>query len=206
MPNYPPHLISNEEMCEAFLTNPVKYQQALNKALEDGSDAPYEISYFKHVYRLVNRSMEDEYEVLMNAFRYHIARFLTSVESFYSDLPDWVYSYMMGHVIANSSSAEDRHYFLTGINRDNIDDIMTSESQEACYEVSKRYINNLSRDQKYVELAILLKNYSTSEKATILNEFKAWGVTILPDNSIFMRPPSMFGEQNIIKIIRLSMG
>lgn len=194
LPNYPPHLISDEEMCEAFLPN-----------LNSDSKA---FSYFKHTYKLTNDNLADEYECLMNALRFHIARFLSSVESFKVDLPDWVYSYMLGQVVNRFSDVEDRHYFLVGINRDNMDDILTPESQLACYRISERYVNKLDKYTRFFDVNLELKDYSDKDKQIILDEFETWGVNYLDPKDknpkIYIRPPSMFGEQNIIKIIRVN--
>lgn len=183
LPNYPPHLISDEEMCEAFLVN--------------------EFSYFKDMYPLVDENLKSEYELLINAFKYHIVRFLTKVEEFYSELPNWVYSYMLGQVVTNMSEQEDRHYFLAGIHSDNIEDILTIESQQQCYKYSKRYVNKLDKSERFVYLDEILNGFSDSEKSTIQSEFDKWGVVFSEYGELMIRPPSMFGEQNIIKMIRL---
>ena len=204
LPNYPPHLISDEEMCEAFLSN----RDTESKELDSSTYV-----YFDDMYPLYNEDLESEYNLLINALRFHIVRFLTKVESFYSDLPDWVYSYMLGQVINDSSDKADIHYFLVGIHRDNMDDVLTPESQEACYKISKRYVNKLDREYKYLDLFELLNEvdkqskkpiYSDADKEIIYSELDKWKVAVPDSGQIMIRPPSMFGEQNIIKLIRLS--
>ena len=70
LPNFPPHLISDEEMCQAFLTN--------------------EFSYFYDNYPLLTDTLSDSYQELLNAIRYHIVRLVSKVEGFQRDLPNWV--------------------------------------------------------------------------------------------------------------------
>ena len=191
--NYPPHLISDEEMCNAFLTNP--------------------ISYFTNIYPFLGEKYESDGETytdfykaylkLINAFKYHICRFLSSVDSFKVDLPNWVYSYMLGSVVNSTSPQEDRHYILVGLNCDNIDDILTVEYQLACYKLSQRWVNKLDKSLKVANLDTLLKDYTDNEKDIIMSEFNQWDVSFDDNNDILFRPPSMYGEQNIIKLIRL---
>lgn len=195
LPDYPPHLISNEEMCEAFLP---RYDNEIS------SSNPQVWSYFYDNYPLINESLRLEYNSLINAIKYHFVRFLTDVDSFYQDLPNWVYSYMLGHVITQSSSEEDRHYFLTGIGKDNIDDSITSQIQEYTYTVSQKWCNKLSKSDKLANKDSILNGLSEETKAKIESEFNNWGVVFEDNGNIVTRPPSMFGEQNIIKLIRLN--
>lgn len=185
LPDYPPHLISDEEMCEAFLNT-------------------HTYSYFYDHYELLTNDLYYEYEELINALKFHLCRFLSKVEVWKSDLPDWVYSYMLGEVVGDHSVIQDRHYFLVGIGRDNIDDVMTPESQKACYEMSRKYVNKIPKQDKYMIMDEILKEYDDDVKAKILKEFEEFGVKFDDISRILYRPPSMFGEQNIIKLIRLS--
>lgn len=199
LPDYPPHLISNKEMCEAFLPSDATMQ----KAQESGQDI---WSYFQDIYPLANESLANEYNLLVNAIKYHFVRFLTTIDSFYLDLPNWVYSYMLGHVVNQQSSQEDRHYFLSGIGMDNIDDIIDEAVQLKTYQFSQRWYNKLSKSSKLEKKSDILSGLSSSEQTTVLGEFEYWGVTFDDYNNIVIRPPSMFGEQTIIKLIRLSGG
>lgn len=208
LPNYPPHLISDEEMCQAFLTN--------------------EISYFYDTYMLVEPGLIREYNKLLNAFRFHIARYLSKIEAWQQDLPSWVWSYMLGEVVHQESVQQDKHYLLTGLGCDNIDDDITPESQILCYKRSYDWVAKLSKNLKILnvksEIDKIFKNlpdelfYKYVE--IIFSELKRWGVkntetwTIedyrkpgLMDTSkydINIRPPAMFGEPHVIKLIRLS--
>ncbi len=151
LPNYPPHLISDEEMFNAFLN--------------EG-----DISYFYDKYPLINQSLSDEYKNLVEAIKYHINKFLDSD----IDLPNWVYSYMLGEVVHQYSDVRDKHYLLINLGCDNIEDDITSEAQLACYKTSETWVKKLNYSDRY------------------------------DSNGFNFRPPTMFGEPHVIKAIRLN--
>lgn len=192
LPNYPPHLISDEEMFEAFLTS--------------------EYAYFYDNYPLKTANLSDNdkelleisYSNLINAFRYFIARHVSSIESWRIDIPDWVYSYMLGEVVTDTSIQADRHYLLVGLNTDNIEDEITPKSQLACYHMSKRYTNKLDRAFKEDNISHLISVFDYSDQIIIQKEFEKWGVEVKANGWIDKRPPTMFGESHIIKLIRLN--
>ena len=83
---------------------------------------------------------------------------------------------MLGAVVNVDSSVEDRHYLLSSMGVDNIEDLITEEAQLSCYQVSKRYVNKLTKNQKQIEI----------------------------NGEVFLtRPPTMFGEPHVIKELRL---
>lgn len=155
LPSLPPHLISNEEMCDAFLHN--------------------EISYFYMNYPLLEESLNEEYQTLVGSIEYHISNFLKLINP--TPLPNWVYSYMLGVTVNNMSPQADRHYLLSGLHCDVIDDMMTPLSQYNCYQLSKQYVNKLRADEKKV---------------------------LVDDQWVITRPPTMFGEPHVIKMIRIN--
>ena len=203
LPDYPPHLISDEEMCEAFIPNRV------TKNYYDNSSEPF--SYFYDTYPLVNKNLEDKYQTLVNAIKYHFVRFLTKVKAFYEPLPDWVYSYMLGQVVNQQSVQDDRHYLLSGIGYDNIDDVLNSDAEAQIYNISRRWVNKLDKSIKFANINTILSQtdssnlpkFSEDDKIKIKEEFEAWQVEFEESGQIVTRPPSMFGEQSIIKLIRL---
>lgn len=157
LPNYPHHLISDEEMCNAFIGN--------------------DLSYFYDNYPLLDDELESEYDDLINAIKYHIQIFLDKDSDSWADLPDWVYSYMLGHVISVNSDWRDRHRLLVGLEDDNLDDDITASAQLRCYYMSRRYVNKLSKAEKEV---------------------------IVDGETIVTRPPALFGEPHIVKLLRLN--
>ena len=184
LPNFPPHLISDEEMCQAFLTN--------------------EFSYFYDNYPLLTDTLSDSYQELLNAIRYHIVRLVSKVEGFQRDLPNWVYSYMLGQVINDNSDQQDRHYFLVGINRDNIEDIMTPEAQVQCYEFSSKWVNKLDKSVKVENINKVFSSLPKESQDIASKELEKWEVEFSGSGEIVTRPPTMFGEPHVIKLIRIN--
>ncbi len=123
LPNWPYHLISDSEMCDAFL-----------------NDDSY--SYFYDHYPNVSSQLQPVYDSLVDGIKYHIQCLKSSLDDAYT-LPDWVYAYMLGNVIGPSSTQQDIHDLLVMLGTDNIDDIFTPISASACYDVSRMWINKL---------------------------------------------------------------
>ena len=198
LPNYPPHLISDEEMCEAFLTGTYRYFYDNYKIIGD------------------NDELLSGYQALINAFRYHIARFLAPYKGWKSDLPDWSYSYMLGEVVTQKSIQQDKHEMLVGINLDNLDDEITEDIQIRCFEISKTWVKSIPKEEKLIKLesAILQyqkslesKQYKTDEEIAgiikdIRKSLKRWKVEVDSFGYVDFRPPSMFGEPYLMKLIR----
>lgn len=122
LPNYPYHMISDREMCNAFM--------------HDGS------GYFYDEYPLLNEALQTEYDKLIEAMQYHIDKALSDTSDEFV-LPDWIYSYMMGTVVSSNSDALDLHDLLVPLGVDNIDDIFTAEAQAACYNASSAWLSKL---------------------------------------------------------------
>ena len=130
LPFYPYHLISDEEMCDAFL----KYTN-----LEEFNDDET-ISFFKDNYPLLDENLEVAYIDLLERLQLEIDKFKADLNAD-RRLPDWVYSYMLGAVISVNSEKYDLHDLLVALGVDNIDDDFTKEAQSRCYEVSKQALN-----------------------------------------------------------------
>lgn len=155
LPDYPYHMISDEEMCNAFIS--------------DSND-----DVFHYYYPCINSDLEDAYNKLTSAIRYHITSLLSSAEVS-PRLPDWVYSYMLGSTIGPRSEILDKHDLLVMLNLDNIDDIFTSQAATSCLDISKNWIKKLP-------------NIDTVE---------------FEGKTISTRPPTMFGEPHVVKSLRL---
>jgi len=192
LPNYPPHLISDEEMFEAFLYSEYAYFYDTYELKTDNLDSKDQ------------QSLESCYFTLINAFKYYIARNVSVIESWRCEIPDWMHSYMLGEVINDYSIQADRHYLLVGLNTDNIEDIITPKAQLACFNMSRRYVNKLNKSLKEVSIPTLLTKYSAEDQEIIYKEFEKWGVTLRNDGKLINRPPTMFGEPHVIKLIRLN--
>lgn len=128
LPNWPHHLISDEEMCDAFLSR---------------DDKNNVIGYFNDTYPNVDNDLLDEYNELISSIEYHISNFLKSKDSD-AKLPNWIYSYMLGNVVGPNSDIQDIHDLLVMLNADNLDDIFTPLASRLCYQVSSYWIKKLS--------------------------------------------------------------
>lgn len=131
LPNLPPHLISDTEMCDAFLPR------------LDGNESDNIISYFYDNYPCVCDELSDEYRELVSGIDYHLNLLRNSAEDTHV-LPDWVYSYMLGSVVSTNSSIKDKHDLLVLLNVDNIDDDFTADAAIRCYRTSEKWLKRLS--------------------------------------------------------------
>lgn len=174
LPNYPYHLISDEEMFDAFID--------LNAADDSGSG---EVSnterFFEDTYPDPFQDEDVEYEspsgeiislraeyfrlkeYIIDAINEYLQHQGTPEEENY-ELPAWVYTYMLGEVIYNSSEYQDIYDLLVLLNSTNIDNEMTRFDCKKCYEKSTKYISTLTSG---------------------------------------VRPPTVFGEPHVIKQLRL---
>jgi len=150
LPNYPPHLISDEEMFEAFI--PLGYfdfepgkdvtmdQIMWNQFCSD--DNPH---YFMDNYPMIADNLLAQYKQLVSDIIYHIKMFL--LDSSYS-VPSWVYSYMLHSAIGPTSNKEDIHDLLVALMCDNIDDEYDEKACNACYNISCKYIGGLAKSAR----------------------------------------------------------
>lgn len=144
LPDYPPHLISDEEMCDAFM--PYVYDEDDPYAgYEDFMNADY--NYFRDTYPLIHPQLEDEYKKLVSEIAYHIHVMKTTTEDDYL-FPDWVYSYMIGAVVTVNSDIKDRHDLFVLLGTDNLFDEFTFDCARACYAESQYWIKKLPDSQK----------------------------------------------------------
>lgn len=142
LPNHPPHLISDEEMCDAFL--PCNF--------EDASWDTAEYNYFRDTYPLsagakADAALSSAYAALVSAVMYHV-NCLKSSESSEYKLPDWVYAYMLGAVVGPTSDVADRHDLFILLNTDNLADDFNINCYRACYEESTQWVKKLPADMQ----------------------------------------------------------
>lgn len=182
LPNYPPHLISDEEMCIAFLQyvrdftdEPVTSWEQLNDEINH-SYVGYYIDWYLSPLLTQFQSEAFPYESTLAGAILNLTDELSanmnklidynrsnSDESFV--LPDWVYSFMLGRVVGPKSDTLEKHDLLVLLDTDNTDDNFDGISSYSCYQVSRLWVNKLKGDD--------------------------------------MRPPTVFGEPHVIKSLRL---
>ena len=117
LPNHPYHLISDEEMFDAFLK-------------EDG--------FFADFYPCPDSSLEDKYTALLQCIKEKVTKHLKDNE----ELPNWIYSYMSLNVTTFNSSERDLDYLagLLGIEFNSGLSEFNPQVASACYEVSSKWI------------------------------------------------------------------
>ena len=180
LPNYPPHLTSNEEMVSGFINSDSSHMYDeydipdILKSL-GGYFADNYISPMLDEYDLDNLSESDSkmIETMSNLVEYiqgQLQEAITLSSEQGEDLvtQDWIYSYMLGMVVGPLSDVRDKHDLLVLMNLDNIDDIFTPEAAASCYKISSRWI---------------AKTY--------------------PNVDDTRRVPTIFGEPHVIKSLRL---
>ena len=145
LPNYPPHLISDEEMFQAFM--PLQYF-TLDEDEDDvvfglsewdsfcNDDQP---SYFKDNYPQIGPSLLSPYKELVSNMCYHMMNYIK--DNTYV-VPSWVYSYMLGAVIGPASDKTDIHDLLVELLCDNIDDDYGEIQGSKCLQTAIEYENS----------------------------------------------------------------
>lgn len=183
LPDYPYHLVSDEEMCDAFIRLPEDVQSSIGTdffgpTLEDTDDSidwfryyldSKDIMFFKDHYPLIDESITKPYEELVNRIFYEIQEFKNDLNSD-KELPDWIYSYMYGVAIGPASSKLDIHSMISSpaMGVDNLYDDYNLPCAIECLRISIDWLKKL----------------------------------IVPKGEI-QRPPTMFGEPHVLKSIRL---
>ena len=180
LPNYPYHLISDEEMFDAFID--------LSDSSESGSGSSSGIERFFDDYYpdpfvkkdIIHTGPSGE-QISLRSEYYRLKTYIiTTINEYISHrgstdqddytIPDWIYSYMLGEVVYNHPNTPDEFEYadmldlLRLLHSENISNEMTPEICELCYEESTKYISTLTTG---------------------------------------VRPPTVFGEPHVIKQLRL---
>lgn len=127
LPNYPYHLISDEELFDAFI-----------------SSDPSKQTYFSDYYPCLAESLQEAYENLVKGILYHIDSYKKE-KGGRIPLPIWIYSYMLGSAIGVESDKLDIHDLIYPLGVDNIEDEFNERAEIACYNISKRWIESVGR-------------------------------------------------------------
>lgn len=125
--NYPYHMISDSEMCDAFLSES-------------------NTGFFFDNYPLLDKELEKPYNDLVSAIRYYI----NQLKSPHSDdyvFPDWVYSYMLGSTISVNSDAYDIQYLADMLNIDIDYGDFSALLSLNCYRISKEWLRKLPQTE-----------------------------------------------------------
>jgi len=232
LPNYPYHLISDDEMCDAFIR---LTQDDIDKNGNPTGTYTYK-GYFFMMYPLLDLELNHEdgsdeiepmaYSNLVKAIHYHIYSFKNRTAD-HAILPDWIYSYMLGPVISVSSPIPDIHDVIEPIDADNEDDFFEGYQSIACYKVSRDWNHRVVHKEEARFFPLRLNNTkvdillhpewlapqideSIIEDGVIIRYTgdglaNDKGQMVYTPNLINLRPPTMFGEPHVVKAIRISM-
>lgn len=119
LPDYPYHLISNEEMLKAFV-------------LSDNC-------FFDDWYPLPCESLEKEYLNLKGCIQSCCEQACKSSDAY---VPDWVYSYMLGNAVNVMSGQKDVHDLLVLLNLDNVYDEFNERIYQSIFDVSVKCLGS----------------------------------------------------------------
>lgn len=171
--NYPYHLISDEEMFNAF----IDLGNGFESSLVDNNTRFFDMCYpnpfedADYIYEKKNKngevrySLSEEYSKLRAYIVSCIKDYLKYADTQYTyELPDWIYTYMLGEVVYKESEYLDIQDTLALLDCSNIDNEFTREACIKCYITSLQYISTLT---------------------------------------VGIRPPTIFGEPHVIKQLRL---
>lgn len=120
LPNYPFHLISDAEMCNAFMK---------------------EGGVFDDYYPCPNTHLEEAYNLLKSAIFAHLQAYIDEG----TEIPNWVYSYLVMRPISYESDEANIQYLydLTKIDPPVSMLEFSAELAEACYATSVEWIKKL---------------------------------------------------------------
>lgn len=138
LPYYPYHLISDEEMIDAFVKG--------------------EVNFFDDNYPCPEDYLVEEY----NRLRSFVVTCCDNYLSTGADIPDWVYSYMLGIVVGPQSSQKDIHDLLVLLNMDNLYDEFNVSIYKSLYSVSVKSLGQASVKMKL--------SYTANRPATMFGE------------------------------------
>ena len=187
--NYPPHLISEEEMFDAFMN-----------ASGEG--------YFTDNYPyMLEAEQADNYNQLVLS----IMSYIFLYEIFDEAIPDWVYSYMLGETISINNDKLDIHDLTVALNTPNVSDAFTDACSAACFSVSTAWIGNSQTniiDLTKYDSDILTNDFIPKlQSIAVLNpvgeENTLYDVYVKNERKIYARPATMFGEPHVLKSLRL---
>lgn len=140
LPNYPPHLLSDEEMIEGFYKYFENvYYKPMKKEFENPSKVdPYPFTLRGDEEDEMITHLDDLYTYIKTSCDSAIK--IAQVDGEDVVVDDWIYSFMLGSVVGPKSDIRDIHDVLVLMNADNIDDIFTRLASETCYKISKKWI------------------------------------------------------------------
>lgn len=143
LPNYPPHMISDDEMCDAFL--PLDYpitDTEWNLFMNDSR-----LSMFKDKYELPSENLESQYRELVSGIAKELKIYRESIED-NKKIPDWVLSYMNHSVVSGSSEYHDLDGFLMLMGINVVEPEFTPAVSSECYTISTYWLKKTNQKDR----------------------------------------------------------
>ena len=131
LPDYPYHLISDEEMFDAFIPQTNSLSGYFGFMYPEPPATYYASA----------NELQQKYNELLKSLRYHIAQKKASPDTY--ELPSFVYTYMLGAAVGVRSSSYDIHDIITPLNVENTEDQYTDVAMQAVYKESKSYLDSV---------------------------------------------------------------
>lgn len=122
LPNYPYHMISCDELCDAFMR----------------IDGDSKTGYFYDMYPCLDPTLVDAYGDLESAIYAEVSK-LRSIGYEYI-IPDWVASYMLGYTISIHSDPADIYDLLGQLGLDNTESIFAGNASLLCFNASVEWL------------------------------------------------------------------
>lgn len=150
LPDYPYHLLSDSEMCDAFLPKAIPDDVELkdfNEFVDDISCYFYD-NYYIHLTEDENAEDNDMlrifgyYKTLTQNLKYWLDKCKANLNDSYT-MPNWVYQYMNGTVLGEDRNVNDMHQFLVDIDDDNLDDEYNESIYQQCYNLSYKCLSRI---------------------------------------------------------------
>lgn len=132
LPNHPFWLISDAEMCDAFLS-------------PEGQSG-----FFYDFYPCPDPQFEEVYQHLIESIRFFIAELKAQPAITQYELPDWIQSYMLGAVVGPNSLPKEVDDLNTLLGVPNVDEAFTDLTARMCIQISQKWINKIPLDDRTV--------------------------------------------------------
>lgn len=143
LPDYPPHMISDTEMCEAFL--PMDYP--ITDSEWDRFMGDENLSMFKDYYSLPDKSLEPQYRELVSGMAKELKEFCDSIEDD-KKIPDWILSYMNQSTISGHSDYLDLDGLLMLFGINSMEPEFTPQVSTYCYQISSAWLKRTNQTDR----------------------------------------------------------
>ena len=152
--NYPYHMISDEEMFNAFIDLGNEDFNKNTTIIDPDTrffDSYYPNPFAEEDYDYKGNSLSEAYDNLkqyiITAINAYLQYYGTSEESEHV-IPDWIYTYMLGEVVYQQSEFLDVYDMLALLNCSNNDNEFTRDACATCYTISLQYISTLTTGRR----------------------------------------------------------